>query len=310
MNCVAFKNAMQYISNMRQTHKHRPQPHLDVGTFARLRRSYRPFDLVESRLRRLASTENGQSAIQVVSLGPWQEGTRGDAMHKLVFVAAGQIDVEGEHGGWLVPSNHMIFIPSDRAFNLRASQGTRLLVVHMEAADCTWPRPGCWVNAADETARVLLRYPLRWADADEQDARAARLFLKTLATVCVDWFDNPRTLHIPAAVTPPMQQVFRYLETHLAAADLAGASRHSGLSARTLQRLCEQEIAMSWRELVREARMMRAVELLLQGRHSISEIAAEVGFRNPGAFATAFTACRGTSPSGFARAFAAEPDVH
>jgi AraC-like DNA-binding protein len=225
-------------------------------------------------------------------------------MHKLVFVAAGQIDVEGPHGGWLVPCNHMIFIPQDRVFNLRAAPGTHLLVAHMEAADCPWPRPGCWVNAADDIARVMLRYPLRWTEANKRDSQAARLFLKTLSTVCVDWFENERMLHVPAPVSPSMQQVLRYLKDHLASASLAGASAQSGLSPRTLQRRCEEEIAMTWRQLVREVRMMRAVELLLQERLSVGQIASEIGFRSMAAFATAFAARHRMSPTGYARAFA------
>jgi AraC-like DNA-binding protein len=280
---------------------------VDVSTFARLRRAGARFELVESGTRRLASVRPGEPKVRLVTLGPWAEGSTGDEMHKLVFVAAGQIDVEGPHGGWLVPCNHMIFIPLGREFNLRAARGSRLLVVHMEAEDCPWPRPGCWVNAADDSARVLLRYPLRWSDANHLDSEPARLFLKTLSSVCIDWFDNPRMLHVPAAFTKPMQQLLRYLERHLPAADLAGACSSSGLSARTLQRRCEEEIAMSWRELVREVRMMRAVELLLQGRLSVGAIAAEVGFRNTGAFATAFNARHRMSPTAFARAFAPTP---
>jgi AraC-like DNA-binding protein len=288
---------------MAQTRKTRSNNLDDVTTFSRLTLAASAFVPLDGRQRRVVPNGRGDAYVETVELGPWEEGSHGDPMHKLVMVLSGQIDVEGTSGGWLVLRNHMIFIPMGRPFNLRAAEGTTLLVAHMGPADCPWPRPGCWVNGAEDIARVMLRYPLRWSSQPARDAEAASLFLKTLATVCLDWFENPRMLHIPSAKSEPMRRMLTYLRDHLADANLVDACSKADLTPRTLQRHCEEETGLGWRELLREVRTMRAMELLVTGNMAVGDVAKAVGFQSISAFATSFTARLGVSPSAFSRAF-------
>ncbi|HVT50020.1 MAG TPA: hypothetical protein VHE77_00530, partial [Dongiaceae bacterium] len=84
----------------------------------------RPFKLVACDLRCFAPDPSRKPSIHLVQSGAWQESSTGDSMHKMILVLGGQVDVEGGSGGWLIIPNHIIFIPADRAFNLRTAPST------------------------------------------------------------------------------------------------------------------------------------------------------------------------------------------
>ncbi|MFC7397723.1 helix-turn-helix domain-containing protein [Chelatococcus sp. GCM10030263] len=273
---------------------------IQVNTIARLGRSARPFEPLLSAERRLLSPV---PAARALALGEWQEGSLGDPLHKLLLVVSGQIDLEGASGGWLIVPNHLVFIPADRTFALRASPGTVVQVAHVDPADTEWHHEGCWVTAASPLAREMLAQAVRWSAEDFSRLPVARLFLRTLAHLCAEWFSNPRMLWLPAAHSPEMRAVLTYVRDHLADASLTGACTATGISPRSLQRRCQEELQLGWRQLIREARIMRAMELLTQGRHSVSAVARSIGFRSLGAFTAAFSERVGTVPSEFLRRY-------
>jgi AraC-like DNA-binding protein len=151
----------------------------------------------------------------------------------------------------------------------------------------------------DRVGSAMLTYALRWKDTSSDDT--ASLYVRTLAAVCVTWFDNERMLHIPSATSREIARLLAWLASDLRGASLERASAVTGLVPRTLQRRCSDELGMTWRELLREARMMRAVELLLEG-HAPSAVARQTGFASTGAFVTAFHTRMGQPPGAFLRA--------
>jgi AraC-like DNA-binding protein len=132
----------------------------------------------------------------------------------------------------------------------------------------------------------------------------ARHFFNALSHLCRDWFSKPRIMWLPAARSPAMRVVIGYIRNHLADASMEGACKATGLSARTLQRRCEEELSFGWREFVREARFLRAMELLAQGGHPVGSVAKTVGFNSLSAFTMAFSNRVGLSPSEFVRRYA------
>lgn len=225
------------------------------------------------------------------------EASLGDRMHKLILVKTGQLDVEGTSGGWLVVAGHLIFVPAERAFRMRSASGTTLVVAHLNPADVAWPHHGCWTTAATQLAREMLTQAVRWSPAEVAANDSARLFLRALSGLCAEWFSNTRLLWLPAVQSKPMRQAVLYLRDHLGDAPLNEVAAAAGLSGRTLQRHCRAELGISWRDLLREARMMRALELLAARRAPVSAVARQVGFSTNAAFTTAFAKRFGMAPT-------------
>jgi AraC-like DNA-binding protein len=226
-------------------------------------------------------------------------------MHKLVFLMAGQVDLEGDQGGWLLLPDHMVFIPADRAFAIRSSRGTRLIVAHLDPADAEWHHHGCWITAVPNLAREMLAHALRWRLPDVRQAAGSRIFFRTLSHLCQEWFSTPRILWMPAARSAEVKAAVGYVRDHLDEASLEGAAEAAGCSARTLQRRCQEEFGFSWRSFSREVRIMRAMELLAHREMRIGAVSREAGFRSVAAFTVSFSDRLGISPSEFARRMSA-----
>lgn len=267
------------------------------GTATRLTRSSLPFRPAALRRRRFLSPASGEPAAARLDLGDWHEGSLGDPMHKLILVLAGQVDVEGGSGGWLVLPNHLIFVPAERQFNLRAPKGTVVDVVHLDPGDAPWRHEGCWVTAAPTLAHEMIAYLYRL----DTGCDAGRQGFRTLSHMCFDWFANPRMLFVPAARSPELKAIVAYVRDNLEDATVAGACAVAGLPQRSLHRWCQREMGFGLRTLIREVRIMRAMELLAGRDTPVQEVAKAVGFASVPSFTTAFSERLGVSPSEFMR---------
>jgi AraC-like DNA-binding protein len=268
-----------------------------TGTTARLTRAANAFEPSALRRRRFRPPRSGVPRAERLELGAWHEGSLGDPMHKLLLVLAGQVDVEGGSGGWLVLPNHLIFVPAGRQFNLRTVSGTIAVVVHLDPRDAPWRHEGCWVASASTLAHEMIAYALRL----DPDRDAARQAFRMLSHMCFDWFANPRMLFVPAARSPELKAVIAYVRDHLAEATVVGACEAAAMPQRTLHRKCRQELGFGLRTLIREVRIMRAMELLAGREVPVQDAARAVGFASVPSFTAAFTERLGLSPSEYMR---------
>lgn len=277
-----------------------------VSTRDRLERVTKPFRPESSSHRLMVAAEDKGPYAETVT-ATISEASLGDRMHKLILVETGQLDVEGASGGWLIVTGHLIFVPAERAFRMRSASGTTLLVAHLDPTDAAWTHHGCWTTAATPLAREMLAQAVRWSPAKVGTDDTARLFFRALSGLCAEWFANTRMLWLPAVQSTPMRQAVLYLRDHLDDAPLNEVAAAAGLSGRTLQRHCQVELGMSWRDLLREARMMRALELLAARRTPVSAVARQVGFSTTAAFTTAFAKRFGVAPTEYVSRRCAAP---
>jgi AraC-like DNA-binding protein len=82
--------------------------------------------------------------------------------------------------------------------------------------------------------------------------------------------------------------------------DLAGTARIAGIGPRSLQRQLQSR-GLSYRNLVDEVCMKRAIGLLIETDHPIAAIAFSLGYIEPGNFTRAFRRVTGHSPQQYRR---------
>ena len=70
-----------------------------------------------------------------------------------------------------------------------------------------------------------------------------------------------------------------------------------GVSPRTLQRACHDELGASPRDVILAVKMRRAHDLLTTGRWRVGEVAEQVGFESPYHFSRRFKDLFGRPPS-------------
>ena len=258
----------------------------------------RPFKLVACERRRFAPDVVPTPSIHLVRSGTWQESSVGEPMHKMILVLEGQVDVEGGQGGWLVIPNHIIFIPADRAFNLRTGPKPTVIVAHLDPGDAEWQHHGCWVTRADGLAHEMLSHLLK-LHGESPDSETVRQMFRTLSMLCRHWFPNPRILWLPLAKSDKTRTFITYVRDRLSSVTVAEACHACKLPQRTMQRIAQEEFGHGLRALISEIRMMRAMELLAKGDDSVEIVARTVGFSSLGAFSAAFLERVGLSPGEF-----------
>jgi AraC-like DNA-binding protein len=90
------------------------------------------------------------------------------------------------------------------------------------------------------------------------------------------------------------------LRSHLAdPPDIEALGAQVGCSPFYLSRLFSREMGMTIPQYLRQIRMERAADLLLQGRHNVTEAAMEVGYSSLSHFSKAFCTTIGCCPTLF-----------
>jgi AraC-like DNA-binding protein len=98
----------------------------------------------------------------------------------------------------------------------------------------------------------------------------------------------------------PVERAIAHIESHLfAPCSVPELASHCGASESTLLRAFRKELGCTPSAYWRTRKLDEALVLLREGRHSVAEIASEVGYDNPTAFGHAFRLRFGQPPSTF-----------
>jgi transcriptional regulator GlxA family with amidase domain len=105
---------------------------------------------------------------------------------------------------------------------------------------------------------------------------------------------------VPISVRLPTDQgALRFSQNFISTLDnstlLTEACRVAGVGIRTMERIFQNEVGMSLESWRRQVRLMKTVELLVEGC-PVKRVAAEVGYRQPSAFIELFRDTLGVTP--------------
>ena len=144
------------------------------------------------------------------------------------------------------------------------------------------------VPVKPEQAGISLIFPIKELDTPNpnQGLKFSGYTLRDLGVLMVE---TPPDTIIDAVV-----QVVR-LRLLGGLIDLEGTARQLGLGTRTLQRRLAIS-GESYRTILKRERHIRAIDLLTEKNHSITEIAKQLGYEYQGDFSRAFTKIEGASP--------------
>jgi transcriptional regulator GlxA family with amidase domain len=113
------------------------------------------------------------------------------------------------------------------------------------------------------------------------------------------------TASASSELDPMLKRVMQFVEDHISNSDvnvgdmaLAAATSRSGL-----QRKLKQAMGMTPQDLMREARIKRACQLLRQTEKTVSEVAYACGFTDPKYFSRIFKQSIGQAPTEYRTGF-------
>jgi AraC-like DNA-binding protein len=219
----------------------------------------------------------------------WQVPEHAHDADQLIHAASGVMEVAAEGSLWLIPPQFAVWIPAKVRHAIRMPGAVSMRTIYL--------RPGlargksCAVLHVTPLLRELIMETVRQGDLKMRD-RGHAAFRDVLAAQIA------RATPVPTVLAVPKDARLGRLAQSVIADPRRGLDalcREAGVSARTLQRIFRREVGTDFETWRRQARLMKAVELLAQGR-GIKAVSHAVGYRQASTFVAMFRRALGVTP--------------
>jgi AraC-like DNA-binding protein len=226
----------------------------------------------------------------------WHAHTR----HQLLYAFSGTLRLEVENGLYLLPPQRAVWIPAGvrhRTTLKKVRSGSVYLAPLLVPTEIARVR----IISAAPIVREMVRYALRWPATRDPDDQLANAWFRTMGLLCAEWIRDEMPFHLPAAQTGQVAMAMEYTLQNLDSVTMEAAAQAAALSERHFRRRFALETGITWRLFLHQARMLRAMELLVEVDTNITEVAYAVGFNSLSAFAKSFALFSGQTPSKYRR---------
>jgi AraC-like DNA-binding protein len=217
-------------------------------------------------------------------------------MHQIQYAIEGSLEVEDATRRALLPRQLAAWIPAGvtHRTSLHRMRSLSVLIAPQLVPDAG---QGVRIVLVSSLMREMLQGALRWPIGAQLDAMGEAYFT-AFALLCCEWIEQEAPLSLPTTTEQHLQAALDHTRINLTSATIATAADAARMSARTLRRRFD-DLGVTWDEYRRRCRLLAAIDLLSSTALSIGEIADRVGYLNQGAFAAAFQAQLGASPSAY-----------
>ena len=207
----------------------------------------------------------------------------------------GVVRVTANNSSWIVPPQRAIWIPPEVVHEVTMLENARLRPIAIHASRSPFPGADCKVVEVSPLLRELIA-TLEQHDQQEQSTREqllGELILDEVARCAV------RPIRVPLPADKRLKALCDALIADPGAEQtLAHWAGQVGASERTLARLFERELDMSFGHWRQQVRLAHAAPLIARGL-PLSQVAAQLGYASQSAFSAMFKKTFGCSPSMF-----------
>lgn len=212
---------------------------------------------------------------------------------QITYAHEGVIRVTVADSSWIVPPLRAIWIPPDAVHEVHTLERAKLRALYVHGPAAPFADAQCRVIEVSALLRELI------AALEHAEAESKREAL--LAALILDEMHHAATL--PMRIALPDDKRLRTLcslliDSPSAIATLAEGAQRVGASERTLARLFQSELGVSFGEWRRQMRQAHAAALIARGM-PMSQVAEELGYASQSAFSAMFRKTFGQSPSQF-----------
>ncbi|MFK2875786.1 AraC family transcriptional regulator [Rhodanobacter hydrolyticus] len=213
---------------------------------------------------------------------------------QLVYATRGVMTVQTEEGTWVVPTHRGVWIPKSIVHTITMSGPVAMRTLYLKprmAKDL--PRSCCVINISPLLKELIVEA----CAAGTLTNRVLRQ--RHLVDVIVDQLRVVQAvpLQLPSVSDPRAKRVVEALSADPGnRRSLAHICETSGASRRTIERIFQEETAMTVGKWRQQLRLMHAMRLLGEGM-KVTYAAQEAGYNAPSAFIAAFRKMLGTTPT-------------
>jgi AraC-like DNA-binding protein len=224
---------------------------------------------------------------------------------QLSYVEGGLAYITTENKTYVVPARHYFWIPQGMIHELRVGVfATALRSLYFYSSDDIanefYGKLG--IYPASELLIQMINYTERWDELHIGRGDHNFEFLIALKNMLPTLNKRSLPIMLPNTENELMQKIMKYLQDHIGhRLVIAKVSEHFAMSDRSLSRLFQLQLRMSFLQYVKTLRMITAIEMIVKTQKSISDIAFEVGYSTVASFSDTFYDFTSSRPSDLRR---------
>ena len=217
---------------------------------------------------------------------------------QVVYASRGVMTVGTRSGTWVVPPHRAVWIPAETPHTIVMSGLVAMRTLYLKPCLAKrLPRDCCVINISTLLKELMLH------------ACTVRTLKKTvksqvhLAAVILYQLEAVQTipLQLPHLSDPRLVRIAEILMNDPGdCRTLAQLCRVTGTGKRSVERLFQQEVGMTFGRWRQQLRLMRGMQLLAEGE-KVTHAALESGYSTPSAFISMFRKALGITPSSYFR---------
>jgi len=212
---------------------------------------------------------------------------------QLIYATCGVMEVSTGQRLWLTPPHLAVWIPARTRHRIRMLRAVSMRTLYFRRGLAIRAAGGCAVLHISPLLRELILEAIRI-----RDLRVKNHCHRALRDLIVSQLQKASP--VPMLLTLPTESralvvAQAYIAKQVEAPLLHALCKDAGVSVRTIERIFRKDVGMSFEVWRRQARLMKAMELLVKG-NSLKQIASRVGYRQTSALVELFRQTLGTTP--------------
>ena len=228
-------------------------------------------------------------------------GWHSHEVHQIEYAMHGVVEVETDSAHYLLPPQQAAWIPVGLEHQAVMNPDVKTVAVMFAPELISHAGGRARIIAVSPLIREMMIYALRWPIDRANGDHVSDGFFRTLAQLVAEALDHEAPLSLPTSDHPIVAAALAYTKQHLDSVTAEDVSRAVSVSERTLRRLFQDTLGLSWRTYLLQARMMRAMALLAAPGQSVQATSSAVGFENLSSFTRCFSQFCGETPSAYRR---------
>lgn len=217
---------------------------------------------------------------------------------QLIHAVQGVMVVTTDTGQWIVPPTRGLWMPAGMMHRLRMVGDVHVRTVYIRPDAGPGQPTQCQVVSISPLLRELILASIDVAQPYEPDSRAGRLMALLLDEVALL---PSLPLRLPLPTDPDLLTICEAIAgTPDDPSTLGQWAGRLGIDPKTIQRRFARQTGMTFGQWRQQARLIMALEQLASGV-KVVDVALNLGYGSPSAFATMFKRQFGTTPSTYFR---------
>lgn len=212
---------------------------------------------------------------------------------QLIYATHGVMEVTSSQSIWLIPPQFSVWIPAGTRHSIRMPAAVSLRTLYIRHGLARGVPKTCAVFYVTPFLRELIEEAVRIGSLKARNplhCALRDLIIAHLrdASAIPTFLTLPKDARALAVANALMTSIADNPSFHALCAK-------AGANVRTIERCFHREVGTDFETWRRQARLMKAVELLVAGK-SVKQVAFAVGYRTPSAFVAMFRKVFATTP--------------